>query len=85
MVQNPGAFYRFMSPLDSSVSTIQLSWFSSPQVSHYSMNFKSSDHSIMPDPHAATPLEGIVPQSQKGVNDLSLQVHILVFYTNTEF
>ncbi|XP_027057113.1 cytoplasmic tyrosine-protein kinase BMX-like isoform X3 [Pocillopora damicornis] len=65
MVQNPGAFYRFMSPLDSSVSTIQLSWFSSPQVSHYSMNFKSSDHSIMPDPHAATPLEGIVPQSQK--------------------
>lgn len=49
------------------------------------MNFKSSDHSIMPDLHAATPLEGIVPQSQKGVNDLSLQVHILVFYTNTEF
>ena len=39
----------------------------------------------MPDPHAATPLEGIVPQSQKGVNDLSLQVHILVFYANTEF
>lgn len=65
MVQDTGAFYRFMSPIDSSVSTIQLSWFSNPQVSHYSMSFKSSDHSIMPDPVAAIPLEGIVPHAEK--------------------
>ncbi|KAJ7390500.1 hypothetical protein OS493_024532 [Desmophyllum pertusum] len=63
MVQNPSAFYRFMSPIEPSVSQLQLSWVSSPLVSHYSMRFNSSDHSIMSDPVPAIPLQGITPQS----------------------
>lgn len=33
MVQNPSAFYRFMAPIEPSVSEVQITWFSSPQVS----------------------------------------------------
>ena len=39
----------------------------------------------MPDPVAAIPLEGIVPHAEKGVNDLSRQVHILVVLYKESF
>jgi len=45
------------------------------QVSHYSMSFKSSDTSIMPDPVPVIPLQGIVPQTISGENYLHLQVY----------
>lgn len=63
MVQNPTAFYHFMAPIKPSVAKIRISWYSSPQVSHYSFSFHSSDANIMPDPVASIPLQGIVQQS----------------------
>ena len=33
MVQNPSAFYRFMAPIEPSIREVQITWFSSPQVS----------------------------------------------------
>lgn len=63
MVQNPSAFYHFMAPIEPSIREVQITWFSFPQVSHYSLSFKSSDTSIMPDPVPAIPRQGIVPRT----------------------
>lgn len=63
MVKNPSTLYHFMAPIPASVSKLRISWYSSPQVSHYSLRFHSSDADIMSDPVPSIRHQGIVQQS----------------------
>lgn len=63
MVRNPTTLYQFMAPINPSISKLRISWYSSPQVSHYSLSLHSSDHSIMSDPVPSVRYQGIVQQS----------------------